>query len=98
MMRDDIEPGVRRVIQAAVDDVLKPYALRQTTIQSGQDHDGDPVIYVHIYVDRNDVPVDIPRVASLNDRIWREVEDLGEGRFVHVRHHWADDQPIMKAS
>jgi hypothetical protein len=92
---DDIHPDVRHAIQAALDDMLKHYAVRQTDIQPGQDHDGDPVIHVHTYVDRNEVPVDIQGLLALDDRIWKEVWDLGEERFVHVRHHWDMDQPIL---
>jgi hypothetical protein len=83
---------------AIINEVLKrrtgPYGFSRAEIRPGEDHDGDPVIFVETRHKRTDVPVDARETAGAISEIRRKLVQLGEYRFPHVRYHFAKGQPI----
>ena len=83
---------------AIINEVLKRrvgrYGLIRAEILPGEDHDGDPVIFVETRHKRTDVPVDARETAGAISEIRRELIGIGEYRFPHVRYHFAKGQPI----
>jgi hypothetical protein len=83
---------------AIINDVLKRrlgrFGFTRAEIRPGEDHDGDPVIFVEARHKLTDVPVDSRETAGALSEIRRKLIAIGEYRFPHVRHHFAKGQPI----
>ncbi len=83
---------------AIIKEVLKrrlgSYGFARAEIRPGEDHDGDPVIFVDTRHKRTDVPVDARETAGALSEIRRKLIAIGEYRFPHVRYHFPKGQPI----
>jgi hypothetical protein len=68
--------------------------IEDVRVEPGEDHDGDPVIYVSVKHRLLDDPIDLSEIfrldRELRDRAWNE----GERRFVHVRHLYDEKQSV----
>lgn len=87
----------RRALDVAGDvlrELLDGFGFEAATITAGQDHDGEPVLFVDIKY-RWGAPA-IPRdvsfglVRNLRDALLR----VGEKRFPHVRHKIPDGRAV----
>jgi hypothetical protein len=91
---DRVPSGLEKAIRALVKPRLRQLGIEHLTIEPGEDHDGDPVIYVDMRHRLLEQPIDIKDVIALG----REIRDLawnhGEHRFVHVRHHYDERQDV----
>ena len=93
-----IAEAVPRTVEAAirerVDSRLGSLGIEDVRIEPGEDHDGEPVVYVHLKHRLLDDPIDLANLIGLDrelrDVAWRE----GERRFVHVRHQYDEKQGV----
>jgi hypothetical protein len=95
MPREPLDKSVIDAISDLLRGELTPFGLRDVTAVPGEDHDGDPVIFVHVDYVKKPPPVDVrvtsSLVTKLHDRLW----DLGETRFPHIRHNFAPSQKVV---
>jgi hypothetical protein len=91
---DRVPSGLEKAIRALVKPRLRRLGIEHLTVKPGEDHDGDPVIYVDMRHRLLDDPIDLREVLAVG----REIRDLawkhGEHRFVHVRHHYDERQSV----
>ena len=84
---------------AIINEVLKRrlarFGFTRAEIRPGEDHGGDPVIFVDARHKRTDVPVDPLETAGARSEIRRKLSEIGEHRFPHIRNHLAKGQPIL---
>ena len=84
---------------AIINEVLKRrvgrFGFTRAEIRPGEDHDGDPVIFVEARYKRTDEPVDSRETFESRSEIRRKLFAIGEHRFPHIRHHFARGQPIL---
>jgi hypothetical protein len=89
-----IQPDMARLIEQIVRESMEKYALKSVSVRAGEDHDGDPVIYIEAAYDLSTTPIDPAVMADLTsilcDRLW----ELGESRFPHVRHKFHEQQEV----
>jgi hypothetical protein len=75
---------------------MAPFGLRSVEIRAGEDHDGDPVIFVEAQYDLSERPLELgatDRLSSVvNDLVWSS----GETRFPHVWHKFHEKQTVAK--
>ena len=90
---EPITPENIAFIEAAIRDLMGPYAVREVRIRPGDDHDGDPVIFVDIDHDLSPKPIVSKAMRTLSKRVLDHLWSAGEDRFAHVRHHFHADQP-----
>ena len=80
------------MIERSIREVMAPYGYRGVTVRPGEDHAGDPAIFVEVEYDLRDEPPDLgvsSRLLSpLCDKLW----EAGERRFPYVRHRFHERQ------
>src|SRR5205823_2011329 len=86
------DPAVVEAIQQILREKLSSFGYRGATIVPGEDHDGDPVLFVEAEYELSEVPVDSTKTLEAQVEVWNKLTELGEERFPHVRHHFHDDQ------
>lgn len=86
MKQEPVDPAVRAAIEATIRQAMARFGYRSTDIQPGRDHDGDPVLFVHVTYDESRVPVAPEVLAELTHAVRRTAWQHGEERFPHIRH------------
>jgi hypothetical protein len=91
-----VEARVRGAIVDLLRERLGPYGFRNARVMPGVDHDGDPVLFIDAEYDLSDVPVN-SRATTLDTLVdlRRKLSELGEERFPHIRHHFAEKQKVV---
>lgn len=73
---------------------MAPYGCRSVSVRAGEDHDGDPVIFVDVDYDLSQTPLELgvtgPLGTALRDKLW----GAGEFRFPHIWHHFDEHQKV----
>lgn len=90
--KDKVPKNIVAAIRRIVRGDMGRFGLRTMSVEAGEDHDGDPVLFVDVYYDRSERPIDTKVVAGLVSKVQAKLRDLGEERFAHLRHHFAEDQ------
>lgn len=98
MKQDPVDPAVSAAIEAVIRKVMAPFGYRATDVQPGLDHDGDPVLFVHVAYDDTNVPVDPKAMAGLGHAVRRAAWQNGEERFPHIRHHFGRNREVVGAA
>lgn len=90
-----IEAAHIALIERTIREVMSAYIVDTIDVRAGEDHDGDPVIFIEVRYGLNDAPIDSAVTAGLlslmRDRLWA----AGERRFPHTRHLF-DERQAMK--
>lgn len=89
-----VEPEIVALIERTVRESMSPYSLRTIDVRAGEDHDGDPVIFVEVQHDLSETPIDPAVNAKLSSDLWRLLLEAGESRFPHVRHKYHEQQEV----
>ncbi len=89
-----ISPEIVRLIERTVHEYMVPFGFHTARVRGGEDHDGDPVIFVDVEYDLSDNPID-PAVTGalttiLRDKLWEQ----GETRFPHIQHKFDEHQQV----
>jgi hypothetical protein len=89
-----VERKIVKLIEQTVQESMKRFGLKGVEVRAGEDHDGDPVIFVEAEYELSPTPID-PAVTArltsiLRDRLW----DVGEKRFAHIRHKFDERQKV----
>jgi hypothetical protein len=91
-----VRPEIVDLIKATIRESMAPFGYKDAIVRAGEDHDGDPVLFVEVEYDLSDVPVDLAispvLLTSLQSRLWQ----AGETRFAHIRHHFHENQPLVR--
>jgi hypothetical protein len=85
-MTDD---DVNRLLEPVLRDVIGPDAFDRSEVESGHDHDGDPVLFVRVFYRPKAEPRSLTEIvlAALN-----ALNKAGESRFPHIRPVYPDDE------
>jgi len=95
----DLDHPVSAEVEQTIRDVLQEHlssqGLEGVLVNPGLDHDGDPVLFVHLKF-RLVEPGINPRLLSdsaisLRRALWA----IGERRYPHLRYDFHDDQHIL---
>ncbi len=94
-LTETVDSDIVALIEETVRESMSPFGLRSVNVRAGEDHDGDPVIFVEAQYDLSERPID-PTVTAkltttLRDRLW----ERGEIRFPHVRHKFDERQKVV---
>ncbi|MEQ1717320.1 MAG: hypothetical protein ABL907_15295 [Hyphomicrobium sp.] len=89
-----ISRDIAALIEQTVRESMGPFGLKAVVVRGGEDHDGDPVIFVEAQYDLSETPIDTTVTAKLTsilrDRLW----EAGEARFPHIRHKFDERQKV----
>jgi len=91
-----IDENIVELIKQTVRESMEPFGLRDVNVRAGEDHDGDPVIFVEAQYDLSERPIDTDVTAQLifilRGRLW----ERGETRFPHIRHRFDERQKVSR--
>jgi hypothetical protein len=89
-----IDRNIIRLIEATIKDRMRPFEPNGLEIWAGEDHDGDPVIFIDVRYGLRDEAVNAQTTAALpsflRDLLWQ----AGERRFPHIRHQFDEKQKL----
>lgn len=95
LQNETIEAANIALIERTIREVMSSYVVDSIDVKAGEDHDGDPVIFIEVHYGLNDAPIDSAVIAGLlslmRDKLWA----AGERRFPHTRHLF-DERQAMK--
>jgi len=73
---------------------MQPFGLKSVDVRAGEDHDGDPVIFVEAHYELSETPVETMVILELDGILWERLWNAGERRFPHVRHKFDERQEV----
>ena len=91
-----VDPTIIDLIKRTVRESMEPYGLRDVNVRAGEDHDGDPVIFVEAQYDLSERPIDTNVTARLMHVLRGRLWERGETRFPHIRHLFDERQTVSR--
>lgn len=91
---DSIEPEIVELIERTVRESMQSFGLESVDVRAGEDHDGDPVIFVEAHYELSKTPVDTMAIVELDGILRERLWNTGEKRFPHVRHNFDERQEV----
>ena len=89
-----VDERLVKLVMETVRESMQPFGLRDVSVRVGEDHEGDPVLFVEAEYDLTDTPIDTTVTAALTtklrDKLWAD----GETRFPHIRHKFPESQKV----
>jgi hypothetical protein len=95
MAHKKIETEIVDAIREVIDQDLAAMGVHLVDVISGEDHDGDPVIFIDLRVDLDGLPIDMRKMVGLTTRLRDRLWEMGETRFPHVRKHIPDAKQVV---
>lgn len=89
-----IEPEIVALIERTARESMQPFGLESVGVRAGEDHDGDPVIFVEAHHELSKTPIDTMAIVELDGVLRERLWNAGEKRFPHVRHNFDERQEI----
>lgn len=93
--RAPIKPRVKAAIDRILRENLSRFGFVHATIEPGEDHTGDPAIFVDAEYRLSDEPVDSRVTLATQSMLRDQLLTLGEDRFPYLRHHFAEGQKVL---
>jgi hypothetical protein len=95
--KQSIAPEVDAAIRQTITDAMSAYDIERIDIHAEEeDYAGYPSILVLVRYRLNETPFEPTVTLELNKVLRIAVRQLGEDRFVFLRHEFDDRQPIAK--
>jgi hypothetical protein len=92
----DIDVAIPKAVQELVKQRFAKYRLKRVDVRAGEDHTGDPSLFIDAHFGLSDTPLDTSLVMESFTEIREARLKMGEKRFPYVRHHFHDDQAVAK--
>jgi hypothetical protein len=93
--RTPIKPRVKAAIERILRENLSRFGFVRATIEPGEDHTGDPAIFINAEYRLSDEPVDSRITLATFSTLRDQLIALGEDRFPYLRHHFAEGQRVL---
>lgn len=90
-----VSAEVEQTIRSVLEKHLSSQGLEDVQVNPGLDHDGDPVLFVHVKFCLVEPGIDPRRLSDSAITVRRALWKLGERRFPHLRYDFHDDQRIL---
>ena len=91
-----VDPKIVALIDQTVRASMAPFGLKAVDVRPGEDHDGDPVIFIDAQYDLSERPIEPDILAKLDlalrDQLWRH----GETRFPHIQHKFDERHKVSR--
>jgi hypothetical protein len=90
-----VSAEVEQTIRAVLQELLSSQGLEGVLVNPGLDHDGDPVLFVHLKFPLVEPGIDLNALSQSTLAVRRALWAIGERRFPHLRYNFHDDQPML---
>ena len=89
-----VEPEIVELISRTIHETMDQFGLRSVEVHAGEDHDGDPVIFVEARYELSERPLELGITGRVASILRERLRNAGEMRFPHVRHKFHEKQTI----
>jgi hypothetical protein len=93
-----VEPEIVALISRTIRETMEPFGLRSVEVHAGEDHDGDPVIFVEAQYDLSERPLELGITGRVASTVRERLRNAGEMRFPHIRHKFHEKQAVTSPS
>jgi hypothetical protein len=96
-MNTELTQEVKGAIVNLLQQRMDRYGFERATINAGEDHSGDPALFIDAFYHLSQQPLETAEILRLLTEI-RDllVHRLGESRFPHIRHHFDAKQEVLE--
>ena len=89
-----VDGRIVELVNEIIRESMQSFGLRDVLVRAGEDHDGEPVLFIEAAYDLSDTPIDTAVTAALTTKIRDKLWAAGETRFPHIRHKFAEAQKV----
>ncbi len=89
-----IDDELVKLVRETVRESMQAFGLRAVSVRGGEDHDGEPVLFIEAEYNLSDTPIDTVVTAALTTKVRDKLWAAGETRFPHIRHKFAEAQKV----
>jgi len=93
-----VDERVIEAVRRVLEDRMGRFGFEDVRVSSGEDHDGDPVLFIEVDYRLSDEPIDSKATFGLVRALREALGAVGETRFPHVRHHFDEKQKVAQTS
>ena len=86
---------VEQTIRDVLEGLLSSQGLEGVLVNPGLDHDGDPVLFVHLKFRLVEPGIEPKLLSDSAISLRRALWAIGERRYPHLRYDFHDDQRIL---
>jgi hypothetical protein len=90
-----VTPGVERTIRDTLETILSSQGMEDIQVIPGLDHDGDPVLFVHLKFRLVEPGIDLNTLSQSTLAVRSALWAIGERRYPHLRYDFHDDQRML---
>jgi hypothetical protein len=95
-MNTELTQEVKGAIVNLLQQRMDRYGFERATINAGEDHSGDPALFIDAFYHLTQQPVDSTEILRLLTEIRKLlVQSVGEARFPYIRHHFDERQTVV---
>lgn len=91
-----VDDEIVELVRETVRESMQAFGLRDVSVRVGEDHDGEPVLFIEALYDLTDMPIDTAVTAALTTKLRDKLWEAGETRFPHIRHKFPESQKIKQ--
>ena len=91
----EINPEVEKIVSEVIGLEMKRFGFKAARIETGEDHDGDPVLLIDVTYSAAGAPIDPRIVAGLLTKLRNRLWAAGETRFPLIRHHFPKYRKVV---
>jgi hypothetical protein len=89
-----VDDEIVELVRETVRESMQAFGLRDVSVRVGEDHDGEPVLFIEAGYDLTDTPIDTTVTAALTTKLRDKLWAAGETRFPHIRHKFPEAQKV----
>lgn len=89
-----VDGRIVELVTEIVQQSMQDFGLRQVSVRAGDDHDGEPVLFIEAEYDLSDNAIDTGVTAALTTKLRDKLWAAGETRFPHIRHKFPEAQKV----
>ena len=86
---------VEQTIRDVLEGLLSSQGLEGVLVNPGLDHDGDPVLFVHLKFRLVEPGIEPKLLSDSAISLRRALWAIGERRYPHLRYDFPDDQRLL---
>jgi hypothetical protein len=86
------EEQIRRLAEDVLRPTLGPFGFDHAEVRFGEDHGGDPAIFVEAHFRKGSEPTPGRATVKASGDLFRAFFERGDHRFPYLEHRFEDDE------
>jgi hypothetical protein len=92
----NLDDSTNAAVQEFLRRRLNQYGFERADVHAGEDHSGDPALFIDAYYRLTNEPLERELLVHLLTELRGLLLNRGERRFPHMRHHFDEKQQVAK--